>query len=166
MNTKIFLIVILVIALFVAGFSNSKFENPKCNFEQGCPNGMHCYRGYCQLDSKSVTEPPNINLSKEYYSNGGCLTNNCHFGFNTPVSCSDTQKELICTMEFTNGDNCGQYVQCSRVNGECTHITNPEYDYCISCSAGCHKMGDITEKESCVKKCEEEFPGMYFSPEN
>src|SRR3989338_4982591 len=98
------------------------------------------------------------NLSKEYSSNGGCFVNNCHFGADNQVYCSEVDERPICTLEFTNGDNCGMYVQCSRVNEGCVHITNPEYEYCISCSAGCLEIKDMAEKESCVKKCEKDFP--------
>jgi hypothetical protein len=85
-------------------------------------------------------------------SGSSCGLTTCH---GLELACGPDAPD-VCTMEYRLGDKCRQYARCEVIAGECTLVTDPEFETCKSCVERCEATGDRydpTAAFDCEAKC-------------
>ncbi|MEI6886891.1 MAG: hypothetical protein WCK31_01485 [bacterium] len=80
-----------------------------------------------------------------------CGVTNCH---GTDVTCGYQSDRTSCTMLYSMGDKCRQYVSCKETSGTCQKIEDPRYSSCVSCIQKCNSLSDYSAFSTCESKCE------------
>lgn len=71
------------------------------------------------------------------------------------IVCS-TQPAEVCPAIYKLGDKCRQFAECTKIDGQCQQVENPQFTECKSCVERCEQQYKDNPDSSKVFMCESE----------